>query len=60
LLLTRRYLSGDQAAYRDGMLIRSNTQGENGAWEIGFRYSTIDPNDRKIEGNEESNETLGK
>lgn len=42
------------------MLIRSNTQGENGAWEIGFRYSTIDPNDRKIEGNEESNETLGK
>jgi len=53
------FLTGETANYRDGKFIRPNILGEKGAWEVGFRYSTIDLNDERIKGGTENNLTLG-
>ena len=53
------FLTGESANYRDGKFIRPNILGEKGAWEVGFRYSTIDLNDKRIKGGTENNVTLG-
>jgi len=49
------FLTGEMAHYRDGKFIRPNVLSKNGAWEVAFRFSTINLNDEDVQGGTEQN-----
>ena len=49
------FLTGEMANYRDGKFIRPNILSDKGAWQVAFRFSTIDLNDEDVEGGTEKN-----
>ena len=49
------FLTGEMAHYRDGKFIRPNVLSKNGAWEVAFRFSTINLNDEDVQGGTEEN-----
>jgi len=53
------FLTGEVAQYRDGKFIRPDIRGVNGAYQIAFRASSIDLNDRDVRGGREANLALG-
>ena len=53
------FLTGEMAHYRDGKFIRPNIKSKNGAWEVAFRFSTIDLIDENVQGGTEENLTFG-
>lgn len=53
------FLTGEQAHYRDGKFIRPNIQRDNGAWELAFRYSSVDLNDGAVQGGLQNNTAIG-
>lgn len=53
------FLTGEMAHYRDGKFIRPNVLSKNGAWELAFRFSTINLNDEDVEGGTEKNLAFG-
>lgn len=55
------FLTGESRPYRAnrGSFGRLTPNRETGAWEIGFRVSHLDLNDRTIDGGRERNTTLG-
>ena len=53
------FLTGEKAHYRDGKFIRPNISDKNGAWEVAFRFSTINLNDQDVQGGTEKNLTFG-
>ena len=53
------FLSGEKAHYREGKFIRPNVLSDKGAWQVAFRFSTIDLNDEDVEGGTEKNLSFG-
>ena len=53
------FLTGEMANYRDGKFIRPIIKGERGAWELAFRFSTVDLNDQDVQGGKQSNLSFG-
>jgi phosphate-selective porin OprO/OprP len=53
------FLTGEMANYRDGRFIRPTILGERGAWEVAFRFSTIDLIDEDVQGGTEKNLAFG-
>jgi len=53
------FLTGEMANYRDGKFIRPDILGERGAWEVAFRFSTIDLNDQDVQGGTQKNLSFG-
>jgi len=53
------FLTGEMAHYRDGKFIRPNILGDRGAWEVAFRFSTINLNDEDVQGGTEKNLAFG-
>jgi len=49
------FLTGEKAHYREGKFIRPNILSDNGAWQVAFRFSTIDLNDEDVEGGTQKN-----
>ena len=49
------FLTGELALYHDGKFIRPNIRKESGAWEVAFRASSVDLNDKDIHGGTEKN-----
>ena len=53
------FLTGEKANYRDGKFIRPNITSKNGAWEIAFRFSSINLDDEGVQGGTEKNLAFG-
>jgi len=53
------FLTGEQANYREGKFIRPNIKSDNGAWEVALRFSSVDLNDKEIQGGSEKNLSFG-
>lgn len=53
------FLTGEVADYRDGRFIRPAIKGERGAWELAFRFSTVDLNDQEVQGGKQKNLSFG-
>jgi phosphate-selective porin OprO/OprP len=53
------FLTGELALYRDGKFIRPNISGKNGAWELAFRFSSINLNDADVQGGTQKNLSFG-
>ena len=53
------FLTGEHALYRDGKFIRPNISGKYGAWELAFRFSTINLNDEDVQGGKQKNLSFG-
>jgi len=53
------FLTGERAHYREGKFIRPNILSDKGAWQVAFRFSTIDLNDEDVEGGTEKNLSFG-
>ena len=53
------FLTGEKANYRDGKFIRPNILSKNGAWEVAFRFSTINLDDENVQGGTERNLAFG-
>lgn len=53
------FLTGEKALYRDGKFIRPNISSKNGAWEVAFRFSTVNLNDEDVQGGTEQNLAFG-
>lgn len=53
------FLTGEKAHYREGKFIRPNVLSDNGAWEVAFRFSTLNLNDEDIQGGSQKNLTFG-
>ena len=49
------FLTGETANYRDGKFIRPDILSDKGAWQVAFRFSTIDLSDEDVEGGAEKN-----
>lgn len=49
------FLTGEMAHYREGKFNRPNIERDRGAWELAFRYSHLDLNDKDVTGGEEKN-----
>ena len=49
------FLTGEKAHYREGKFIRPNILRDNGAWQVAFRFSTIDLNDEDVQGGTQKN-----
>jgi phosphate-selective porin OprO/OprP len=49
------FLTGEHFAYRGGKFVRPDIVGRHGAWELGFRASWVDLNDRDVRGGEQLN-----
>jgi len=53
------FVTGELAQYREGKFIRPNIRNDSGAIEVALRFSSVDLNDRDIQGGTEQNLTLG-
>lgn len=53
------FLTGEKAHYREGKFIRPNISRGTGAWEVAFRFSTVDLNDKDVQGGKENNLAFG-
>jgi phosphate-selective porin OprO/OprP len=53
------FLTGEMAHYRDGKFIRPNILSDRGAWEVAFRFSTIDLVDEDVQGGKQKNLSFG-
>jgi phosphate-selective porin OprO/OprP len=53
------FLTGEMAHYRDGKFLRPNIEGDRGAWEVAFRFSTIDLIDEDVQGGTQKNLSFG-
>ncbi len=53
------FLTGETANYRDGKFIRPVIKGARGAWEVALRFSTLDLNDKDVQGGTQDNFSLG-
>jgi phosphate-selective porin OprO/OprP len=53
------FLSGESALYRDGKFIRPNISGNNGAWQVAVRFSTVNLNDEDVQGGTQKNLSFG-
>ena len=53
------FLTGEMARYRDGRFIRPTILGDRGAWEVAFRFSTIDLIDEDVQGGTQKNLAFG-
>ena len=49
------FLTGEKAHYREGKFIRPNILSDNGAWQVAFRFSSIDLSDEDVVGGTEKN-----
>ena len=49
------FLTGEVAHYREGKFIRPNILSDNGAWQVAFRFSSIDLSDEDVVGGTEKN-----
>lgn len=49
------FLTGEKAHYREGKFIRPNILSDNGAWQVAFRFSSIDLSDDDVVGGTEKN-----
>ncbi|MEX0729954.1 MAG: OprO/OprP family phosphate-selective porin [Aquisalimonadaceae bacterium] len=52
-------LTGESRRYRDGRFRSVRPDGDSGAWELAARFSSIDLDDRGIQGGTEKNLALG-
>jgi phosphate-selective porin OprO/OprP len=53
------FLTGEMARYHDGRFIRPTILGDRGAWEVAFRFSTIDLIDEDVQGGTQRNLSFG-
>lgn len=53
------FLTGEKANYRDGKFIRPNILRKSGAWEVAFRFSTVNLDDEDVQGGTEKNLAFG-
>jgi phosphate-selective porin OprO/OprP len=53
------FLTGEMAHYRDGKFIRPTILADRGAWEVAFRFSTINLIDEDVQGGTEKNLAFG-
>ena len=53
------FLTGETANYRDGKFIRPVIKGARGAWEIALRLSSVNLNDKDVQGGTENNFSMG-
>jgi phosphate-selective porin OprO/OprP len=53
------FLTGENALYRDGKFIRPDISGDNGAWQVAFRFSTVNLNDEDVRGGTQKNLSFG-
>jgi phosphate-selective porin OprO/OprP len=51
--------TGEISNYRDGKFIRPTVLSERGAWEVAFRFSTINLNDQDVQGGTQKNLSVG-
>jgi len=49
------FLTGEKVHYREGKFIRPNILSDNGAWQVAFRFSSIDLNDEDVVGGTQKN-----
>jgi len=53
------FLTGEKALYREGKFIRPNISSDRGAWQVAFRFSTINLNDEDVQGGTQQNLSFG-
>jgi len=53
------FLTGEKALYRDGKFIRPNISSSRGAWQVAFRFSTVNLNDEDVQGGTQNNLLFG-